>query len=188
MQQQATGKGDNIVVLSPSKASELSVKSGENVVLIGRRRCALFAIVKVKKGKKSKCIVSPNMASNLRVRNEDKIKVLKMGVDDDQPLSGDMELLKTSTPPKVASVTLSPIEDSLSQLEAREGGDEISTEELTDRFVTPYLNLDESSVLLKKGHVLTLTDDAGRRLDFTVSEMELDGQPPKSDNETEEGE
>lgn len=184
---QATGSSDEVVVVSPSKAQELSVKQGEAVVVIGRRRRATYARVQVKKGKKGKCTISSNMASNLRLRNDDKLKVVKMLPGDDEPRSGDMVLLKHPVPPKVTSMTFSPVDDSLSTLEAREGGDEISDEELMDRFVTPYLNLEEATVLVKKGNVLTLTDDSGSRLEFTVTHMELEGAPAEK-AEDEDGE
>lgn len=145
--------------------------------MIGRRRRASYGIIKIKKGKKSSCTVSANLGNNLRLRDGDKIKVVSLGEHaEDQPRSGDMALLKGS-PSAVASVTFSPVEDSLSSLEASEGGDEIGDDEITERFVTPYVNLeeDDSDALIKKGHVLTLHDDNNKALDFIVTHVELEG-------------
>jgi hypothetical protein len=163
------------VSLSPSKAKELKVKNGDVILVVGRRRRATYAIAKVQKAKKEICTVSQNMAKNLRLRNGDKLKVITLDPsEEDQVHTGDMILMNHATPPKVASVTFSPIEDSLNALSAREGGDELSDEEIMERFVTPYLNLAESSALVKKDFVLTLGDDNGKKLDVMVTHVELE--------------
>lgn len=185
---QPTVVSDVNVSLSPSKAKELKIKTGDSVLLIGRRRKATYAIATVQKSKKGICGVSPNMASNLRLRNGDKIKMIRLGSEEEQPRSGDMILMKYETPPKVSSVTFSPIEDSLNALVAREGGDELSDEEMMDRFVTPYLDLSESSAVIKKNAVLALVDDNGKKLDFLVTHVELeDDAPAESDDEEDDG-
>mmetsp|Transcript_40774 Transcript_40774/g.122842 ORF Transcript_40774/g.122842 Transcript_40774/m.122842 type:complete len:725 (-) Transcript_40774:41-2215(-) len=98
--------------------------------------------------------------------------------------------LLTQKPPTVASVTLSPIEDSLNTLVASEGGDDIADEEIEERFIAPYLNLEEAkkSILLKVGHVITIKDDNGKTLEFMVSRMEVDGMDgeEEADEESEE--
>mmetsp|Transcript_8868 Transcript_8868/g.13792 ORF Transcript_8868/g.13792 Transcript_8868/m.13792 type:complete len:897 (+) Transcript_8868:75-2765(+) len=182
---------DTTITISREKAQELGVSKGDVVLVIGRRRRATYALVTVKKAKKNICRISFNMAKNLRLRNEDKLKVIPLGSEEEQPRSGDMVLMKYTTPPKVRSVSLSPIEDSLIALEAREGGDELSDDELMERFVTPYMSLSDSSVPIKKNSVLILKDDSGRTLEFMVTSVELENASntklEDEDNDEEEG-
>jgi hypothetical protein len=180
---------DCTVKISPAKAKELKVKSGDMVGLIGRRRRAAYVTVSVKKGQKgTACEVSLNLAKNLRIRDGDKIKLAPLGGDaEDHERSGDMKLLQVSAPTTVAAATFSPIADSLISLQAGEGGDDISDEELTERFLTPYLNLDqeEKSILVKQGHVLTLQDENGKHLEFMISNVELEGDDESAEEEVE---
>ena len=84
----------------------------------------------------------------------------------------------SSLPSVASSVTLSPVEDSLNSLIASEGGDDVPDSELSERFVTPYLNLEEGAagaIVMKVGHVLAIRDDNGRTLEFMVTHMETDG-------------
>lgn len=173
------------MTLSSSKAKELNVKSGDIVGVVGRRRRASYGRVAVSKGKKSVCTMSENLAKNLRLRKGDKVKITPLGDGDEGGRSGDMVLLAASKPKGIVSVTLSPVEDSLTTLEAAEGGDEIPDADITSRFVTPYL--DSRNGILKLGHVLTLRDENGRRLEFVVSHMQLDGETDEAEP-SEEGE
>jgi len=164
---------DYSITISPSKARELGVKSGEVVGIIGRRRRASYVVVNVAKGSKGAVKLSFNLANNLRVRGTDKVKVVPLEEDSAEESSGDMALLNTQ--PSVAhSVTFSPVKDSLHSLELSEGGDEIAEEELIERFVKPYLDVDGSAVL-KKGHTITLRDDNNKSLDFTVTHLDTEG-------------
>ena len=178
---QPTAESDSSVVISPSKAKELKVKTGDIVLIVGRRRRAAYARVAVAKGKKGVCTISENLASNLRVRKGDKIKVEPLtDASSDETRIGDMVLMKRSTAPKAASVTFSPVLDSLSSLAAGEGGDELSDEEILSRFVTPYL---ESNAIVKKGHVLTLRDENNKKLELVVTHMEIEDEPLPEDAE-----
>jgi transitional endoplasmic reticulum ATPase len=169
------------VVIAPTKAKELGVKTGDIVVIVGRRRRAAYARVAVAKGKKAVCTISENLASNLRLRKGDKVKVETLSDEiSDEIRTGDMVLMKRSTAPKAASVTFSPVLDSLSALEAGEGGDELSDEEILSRFVTPYL---ETNALLKKGHVLTLRDESNKKLELVITHMEIEDEPIPEDTE-----
>lgn len=164
--------------MSATKAKELGVSAGDIVVLVGRRRHAAYATVKVSKGgKKTVCTISQNMASNLRLRQDDKLKIvaLEKSFEDegDSERSGDLLLLQKQ-PPKIQSVTFSPVEDSLMALTALEGGDEIADSELQARFVTPYLEGSGTS-LLKHKHLIALRDENGRRLEFYVSHVDVEG-------------
>ena len=157
--------GDYAISLSPEKASELSVRSGDVVTVIGRRRRSAYATVTVDKKLSGDSLrVSENMSANLRVRDDDKAKVIK--------LTGDDEDRHTIEPASAASATLSPVRDSLMTLHALHGGD-MDDDSLLERFVRPYLNLDENeSVILGKGNVLKLTDDDGAVLEFQVVQLE----------------
>lgn len=154
------------------------------MAIVGRRRRAAYGRVSVVKGKKTICTISMNLAKNLRLRKGDKAKIVPLtGKVGEGTHSGDMVILDSTAPPKIASITLAPLEDSLSTLEAMEGGDAIPEEDLNARFVTPYFNSYKG--LLKNGQVLEMKDAKGRRLELIVSEIQLEGEPPK---EAEEGE
>jgi transitional endoplasmic reticulum ATPase len=180
---QPTAEFDSDVIISPAKAKELSLKKGDVVAVIGRRRRAAYGRVSVAKGKKSVCTISENLANNLRLRKGDTLKVASLGKEVEGTRSGDMVILDNSSAPQISSVTLSPVDDSLSSLEGTEGGDEIPDEEIQARFVTPYL--ESSNGLLKEGHILLLKDENGRKLEFVVSHLEIEGQPT-AENEIEE--
>lgn len=172
---QPTAESDSTIVISPSKAKELGLKNGDVAAVVGRRRRAAYARVAVAKGKKSDCSMSVNLAKNLRLGKGDTLKVVPLTEDSEEGTrSGDMILLDRSAAPKVASVTFSPLDDSLASLEAIEGGDEIPDEELVSRFVTPYL--ESSNGLLKRGQIMILKDENGRKLEFLVSHMEIEGE------------
>mgnify|MGYP005839635991 CR=1 FL=1 len=176
-----TGVSDSTIVISPSKAKELNVKEDSVIALVGRRRRATFARVSVSKQKKSVCTLSANLASNLRLRKDDKVKVvpLSKSYQEEDQHSGDVVLLDAKEAPKIMSLTLSPIEDSLQALEAGEGGDEIPDEEIQQRFVAPYL--EDAGALIKKGHVLTLRDEMGKKLEFMVTGVALEGEETKEE-------
>eukprot|EP00529_Nitzschia_sp_RCC80_P004358 CAMPEP_0113453178 /NCGR_PEP_ID=MMETSP0014_2-20120614/7225_1 /TAXON_ID=2857 /ORGANISM="Nitzschia sp." /LENGTH=964 /DNA_ID=CAMNT_0000344567 /DNA_START=185 /DNA_END=3079 /DNA_ORIENTATION=+ /assembly_acc=CAM_ASM_000159 len=188
--EQTSAVRDSTVTLTSSKAKELGVKAGQVVGLVGRRRRATYGRVAVaKKGsntKKSDAVtatVSENVAKHLRLRKGDKIKVVPLGTKDStddgdsSSSTGDMALLEVTAAPKVTSVTFTPIEDSLSSLEALEGGDSIPGEELEARFITPYLFDDdeEEAAVLKQGQVLMLKDKSGKKLEFVVDEVTVEG-------------
>lgn len=151
------------------------------MVLIGRRRRAAYGRVVISKGKKSTVTVSQNLAVNLRIRQDDKVKIVPLAGSDHEDRSGDLVLLKVDKPVAVAAATFSPLEDSLSALEASEGGDEIADEELMERFVGPYTQ-DRENALIKKGSVLTLRDDNGKKLDFIVSHVDVVGAEAKEES------
>jgi translation initiation factor IF-1 len=169
------------VTLTPKKARELKISDGDVVAIIGRRRRVTYAIASVpskKKGSNSNCSISHNLATNIRVRDGDKVKIVKLGdgAADAEERSGDMILL-TKEPDVVESVTYSPIEDSLNSLINAEGGDEIEDEELMERFISPYLNIEEDggAIVAKEGSVVTMNDENGKSLDFIVTHVD-DGE------------
>uniref|UniRef100_A0A7S4AIK2 Vesicle-fusing ATPase n=1 Tax=Pseudo-nitzschia australis TaxID=44445 RepID=A0A7S4AIK2_9STRA len=186
---QPTAITDSAIMLSAKKAKELGVSNGEVVALIGRRRTATYGRVLVEKKKKvpsSTCTVSENIAKNLRLRKGDKVKISPLTDDsssDEGTRSGELVLVSAASAPIVESVTFSPIEDSLSSLEALEGGDSISDEEIETRFVAPYL--EESGGVLKRGQVLLLMDEDGRKLEFVVTNVLIEGS--SSEKSSEEG-
>lgn len=166
---------DCTITISPSKAKELNLKSGQIVGIIGRRRRAAYAIVNIAKGKKSSIGLGFNLATNLRVRDTDKVKIVPLGASSEEDFSfgasGDMALMG-STPSIASSVTFSPVRDSLHSLELSEGGDELSEDEIMNRFVVPYLDLEDGgNVVLKKGHTLVLRDANKMVLEFTVTHL-----------------
>jgi hypothetical protein len=114
--------------------------------------------------------------------------------------SGDLLLLKNAQPALVKAVTFSPLEDSLKALESSEGGDELVDEEILERFVRPYTAIATATAttsidhtvetttsrglllaLVKKGHVVSLRDANGKRLDFMITHMELEGDAKEGD-------
>lgn len=183
----AEASSDYTVAISAAKARELKVKAGDIVAIVGRRRRASYVKVNVVKMSSDGVKLCWNLATNLRVRDTDKVKIvaLQSGSEEDKLYgSGDMALLNTQ--PAVAySVTFSPVKDSLHSLELSEGGDELSDDEIMERFVTPYLNLEEDSeAIVKVGHTLVLMDGNKKSLAFTVSHLDMAGEAD-SDNEEE---
>ena len=138
--------------------------------------------------------LSHNLGNNLRLTDTDKAKVVLLTEEEDNDgeeggtayRTGDVALL-ACRPAVAAAVTFSPVQDSLDSLERREGGDELSEEELRERFVTPYLNFEESDELIVKvGHTLVLTDDNGNSLEFTVSHLDMSDDLDASEEGDEE--
>lgn len=196
-----TAASDMTITISPSKARELSLSSGDVVAVIGRRRRATLANVSVSKKAKTKstCIISKNLSKNLRLRDTDKLKIEPLGekeqgnVDEEvnNARSGDLLLVNAESKPEVAaSVTLSPLSDSLERLQKIElNGDEMSDEAIMERFIAPYLNLDEDdgSIMLKKGHIISVTDENGVTLDFIVDDLDVEGiEEEEADEDAEE--
>lgn len=174
-----TASSDYTLTLSPSKAKELNVKSGDVVAIIGKRRRASYGKVKVAKMKSGSVKCSYNVASNLRIRDTDLAKIVPLntvGGGDDDMDAHESYSLGTQPTDVAAAVTFSPVVDSLRTLELREGGDELSDDEILERFVNPYLNLEEDGdVILKEGHTLVLMDSNKVALEFTVSHLDLEG-------------
>jgi hypothetical protein len=156
------------------------VSDGDVVVVVGRRRRGTYGRVSIG-GKKGSCTLSANLAANLRLRQDDKLKIVPLEAkQEEEERSGDLLLVTGSKPADITSATFSPIDDSLAALESGEGGDEISDEEIMDRFIRPYTE-DPSGAMLKKGHILTLRDENGKSLAVMVSHVDLDGAPEKEE-------
>lgn len=177
---------DYTITISPSKAKELGVKSGDVVAIIGRRRRASYVMVKVAKMSSSSVGLRYNLATNLRVRDTDKVKIVPLdgNVEDEEAYgTGDMALV-TSQPELASSVTFSPVKDSLHSLELSEGGDELSEDEIMERFVVPYLNVEDAGeIVLKEGHTLVLMDANKVSLEFTVSHLGMGTEDDEGDAE-----
>ncbi len=168
----ANAATDSIVTISSKKAKELKVKNGDVVALIGRRRRAAYAVAQIKKLSTSSCQISYNTATNLRLREGDKVKVVPISAAGyEEEVSGDMILL-SQEPSAVSSVTFSPVQDSLNNLQASEGGDTISDEELLERFIQPYLDTStEAPITTKLGHILYLKDDNDKTCEFIITHL-----------------
>jgi transitional endoplasmic reticulum ATPase len=184
---QSTASADYTVSISPAKAKELGVGSGDIVAIIGKRRRVSYAKVKVAKMSSGSVGVKHNLAMNLRIRDTDTVKIVTLGTEADEEAygSGDMALI-TSTPSVAAGVTFSPVKDSLHSLELSEGGDELSEDEIMERFVVPYLNMEDGAVVLKKGHTLVLMDDNKVSLEFTVTHLDMEGDVEDEEAEADE--
>lgn len=141
--------------------------------MVGRRRHAAYGKVAIGGDKKTTCSMSQNMAANLRLRQDDKVKVELIRSDEEGERSGDLILLEKQ-PATIVSLTLSPVEDSLNALVAAEGGDMLEDSEIQARFVVPYL--EGGDAMLKKDHLLRLRDENGKRLEFYVTQMILEGE------------
>lgn len=185
----STASADYTASISPGKARELGVKSGDVVAIIGRRRRASYAKIAVSKMSSDGVKLAWNLGANLRVRDAEQVKVVPIGGDgeDDEGAYGSGDMALCATRPSVAAgVTLSPVKDSLYNLELSEGGDEIGESEIMDRFVGPYLNLDEDVAIAKVGHTLTLMDDNGKSLEFTVTHLDMVGGESDMDSDVED--
>jgi len=187
-----TAISDSAVMLSAQKAKELGVSNGEVVAVIGRRRTATYGRVSVQKKKKkvsiSTCTVSENLANNLRLRKGDMVKIAVLTGSDEGGHSGELLIVDAGSAPTAESVTFSPVEDSMASLQSLEGGDSISDEDVNARFIAPYL--EESGGLLKSGQILQLRDEDGRKLEFIVTNLMLEGsvsdEKKKADSSEEE--
>ncbi len=181
---------DYRLCISPSKAKELNIKSGDLVAIIGKRRRASYAKVNIlpKGAATEEAKLSRNMASNLRLRTMDKVKIVPLSSknngeendDDEECESKSYSLGNKPTSSIAQSITLHPLKDSLTSLDYKEdgGGDGLSDDEVLERFITPYLNLEEDEeggIFLNGGHMLTLKDENGFRLEFKVGHLELEG-------------
>ena len=186
---QPTASLDYTLTISSSKAKELKVKEGDVVAVIGRRRRASYGKVHiVAKGLKSGNVkIGTNLATNLRIRDTDTVKIVSLHSSSDD----DSESYTLGAPPTqlASSITLSPIVDSLHTLSLRErDGDEFSDTELTERFVLPYLNSEEDGeCIMKEGHTLTLKDDNGVALDFMVGYLDMSEGSDDEEEEAEKG-
>lgn len=185
----ADASSDYSVSISPNKAKELKVKTGDIVAIVGRRRRASYARVVVAKMSFDKVKLRHNLATNLRVRDTDKVKIVTLdGSEEGEEAysTGDMALLN-SHPSVAHSVTFSPVKDSLHSLELSEGGDELNEEEIVERFLAPYLNVEDAEeVIVKTGHTLMLMDANGKSLEFTVSHLDMEGDESDADEEAED--
>jgi len=185
-----TALADYTISISSSKAKELNIKNGDVVAIIGRRRRVSYGTVQIIKVKNGSVKLSNNLATNLRVLDTDKVKIVPLNSNDNGEENESESYTLGNPPSDIAhSVTFAPIRDSLHTLELKErGGDEFSDEEISERFVVPYLNMDEdgndgnSNVVLREGHTLVLKDDNGVSLEFMVSHLDLVGD----DSENEE--
>jgi len=131
--------------------------------------------------------LSENLANNLRLRKGDKVKIVPLTEEthaDEGTHSGELKLVDADSAPIVTSVTFSPIDDSLASLEALEGGDSIPDEEINERFIAPYL--DESGGVVKSGQVLLLRDENGRKLEFIVTNVMVEGAESTEKKESSE--
>ena len=185
-----TALADYTISISSSKAKELNIKNGDVVAIIGRRRRVSYGTVQISKMKNGSVKLSNNLATNLRVLDTDKVKIVPLN-NNDNGEENESESYTLGNPPSETaySVTFAPIRDSLHTLELKErGGDEFSDEEINERFVVPYLNIEEdgdgnSNVVLREGHTLVLKDDNGVSLEFMVSHLDLVGDDDNSENE-----
>jgi len=184
---------DSKVTITSKKARELGVSSGDVVGVVGRRRRVTYGVVSIfpKKGpSSSSCSIAFNLANNLRVREGDSIKVVPLEDSEEnraameEERSGDM-LLLCRTAEVADNVALAPIEDSLNMLINAEGGDEIEEEELIERFVTPYFDMNNGGgMLVKEGNVVVMRDENGKVLEFIVSSVGI-GEETEDDEEDE---
>lgn len=187
-----TASSDYRLSISSSKAKELQIQSGELVAIIGKRRRASYAKVHIlpKGGAASndEAKVSRNLATNLRLRSMDKVKIVPLlsssSEDNDDGEECESKAYNMGNKPTsiASSITFHPLKDSLTSLDYKEGGggDGLSDEEVLERFITPYLNLDDDDdtdgqVFMTGGHMLTLRDENGFMLEFKIGNLHLEG-------------
>ena len=102
-----------------------------------------------------------------------------MGEEDDGERDGAGSYGLGPRPTAVASsVTFHPLKDSASGSDDGAGDDD----ELLERFVRPYLDSSASdedggaAALLREGHVLSLADESGIVMEFSVGHLGVEGQ------------
>ena len=166
-----------------SKEMLYKLKQGQNA-----KKQTETCVMKVKNLKAyiQKFVISES--DNLtHLQDGDKLKIVPIaeGAEDKEERSGDMVLL-TKSPDVASSVTFAPVEDSYNSLVASEGGDDIEDEELKERFIDYYMNLDEDgdSIVMKEGSIITMVDENNKQLDFIVSHI---GECDEDEEESDEG-
>ena len=202
---------DCYVSITQSKARELQLHQGELVAIIGkRRRCAyvkvniLTDMTTTTTTKSSSVIIGRNLANNLHIRNDDKVRIISVNEieeNDEDRQQRRNESSSTTTgsgsyglgkrPTIVAkTVTFHPIKDTMSN-NVDDYDDDVSNEELISRFITPYLDYssavdvdtDENVAIMKEGHVLSLTDENGSVMEFTIGKLDIDHDENDEDDE-----
>eukprot|EP00520_Triparma_pacifica_P005897 CAMPEP_0118645306 /NCGR_PEP_ID=MMETSP0785-20121206/7428_1 /TAXON_ID=91992 /ORGANISM="Bolidomonas pacifica, Strain CCMP 1866" /LENGTH=872 /DNA_ID=CAMNT_0006537175 /DNA_START=1 /DNA_END=2616 /DNA_ORIENTATION=+ len=150
-----SAEDDSMVTISSKKAEKLGITKGSQVTLIGRRRRTSTCTLKTSsKLSQSACTLSPNLATNLKLDSGDSVKII----------SNQGEELEDAE-----EVVFSPTIEALGKLEALNGGDELSEEDLTTRFVLPYLTSGPGT--LKVGALLTLYDSQGLSCQFLITSL-----------------
>jgi hypothetical protein len=220
-----TAVSDCYISITQSKAKELQLHQGDLVAIIGkRRRCAYVKVNILTTNKTTTTGMIPkssssiqlgrNLANNLHIRNDDKVRILSINEIEQQQEEEDQRQQESTTssssgsyglgkrPTNVAkTITLHPIKDTLSNV--NNDDEEVSDEELIVRFITPYLdsssttdfiniNNDENNenvAIMKEGHVLTLTDENGIVMEFTIGKLDIhDDNEDDNDEKDETGE
>lgn len=200
---------DCYITITQSKAHELQLHQGDLVAIIGkRRRCAYVKVNiltdKTTTTKLSSVKIGRNLANNLHIRNDDKVRLISINeIEENEAQQQQQQQKESSTtgsgsyglgkrPTIVAKiVTLHPIKDTMSNVD----DDDVSDEELISRFITPYLDSstddvdnDEDVAIMKEGHVLTLTDENGSVMEFTIGKLDIDHDENDDDEKDETGE
>jgi len=158
---------DNIIIIHSKKACELDISTGDYLKIFGRRRKSSYAVVKIfekEQYSQSSCQISYNLAINLSTRNGDKIKLIN--IDEHKHF-----------PKIVRSVSFSPIQDSIQALLISERRKEIPRDyELIERFLIPYLNLEEQNnhTIVNMMQILAIKDENDKTLEFLVSNMDTE--------------
>ena len=199
---------DCYVSITQSKARELQLHQDELVAIIGKRRRCAYVKVNILQTdrttttttKSSSVIIGRNLANNLHIRNDDKVRIISVNEieennEDRQQRRNESSSTTTGSgsyglgkrPTIVAkTVTFHPIKDTMSNVD----DDDVSNEELISRFITPYLesstvdvDTDENVAIMKEGHVLSLTDENGSVMEFTIGKLDIDHDENDEDDE-----
>jgi len=182
---------DSTVYITKSKAKELKLKSNDIVSVVGRRRSVTMANIAIlpKSKEAQKCQISKILAKNIQIRESDSLKIVPFSSSEEESdeglpeRSGDYLLLNQNKKPNVATdVRLSPIKESLAALNE----DDIDDDELTDRFITPYIE-GEGNIIWKKGHVLTMKDENLKSLEFLIVDISFEDESDSKAEEEEAG-
>lgn len=201
---------DCYISIAQSKARELRLRQGELVGIMGKRRRCAYVKVNILQtdrtttttttttSSSSAVIIGRNLANNLRIRNDDKVRIISVNEieenenEDQQQQNGSYGLGKRPTI-VAKTVTFHPIKDTMSN-NVDDYDDDVSNEELISRFITPYLESssaddvdnDENEnvmAIMKEGHVLSLTDDNGNVMEFTIGKLDVDHDENNEDDE-----
>ena len=192
---------DCYISITQSKARELRLRQGDLAAIMGKRRRCAYVKVNILQTDRttttkssSAVIIGRNLANNLRIRNDDKVRIISVNEieenenEDQQRQNGSYGLGKRPTI-VAKTVTFRPIKDTMSN-----DDDDVSNEELISRFISPYLessstddvvNDENESVMaiMKEGHVLSLTDDNGNVMEFTIGKLDVDHDENNEDDE-----
>ena len=139
-------------------------KSGQKVVLKGRRGKSVVCIVRIGKGcADGEIMLSSNTANNLKLSPNEQVKVTKLS--------------KNDVPDAASEILIHPIEDSIVALENLVNEGDPLDDEVLNGLVEGFVGVEEEGGVagyVSDGDIFTIVNEAGEKLDVLVKFLEAD--------------